>query len=320
MFWEVVVKKIFLFTFIFLVSCSGQIPQVTVTSEVTVTLPPTEILIPTPTSHPQIIALQELIAASGDRFTLNPDGTIQDGETTISGLHVGKNGKITILITGKPVEIDPSSLRFDYKNGITIDGYSDKDLDGDWVKDVANTEMGKIAIEMFEQVGADPSTYRLELKNDKVLGYDLDDNLIFENERLYFGFAQEALENSGELAPTNIAPLGKGDAVEGSNRPPSNANVTFGVPLLENFRNQYAQIHGVDPFTQGSAGFVMIMLDPSINSWGVVADELVNGAYVNQYLIYNKVDDAGNVFIEGIPVMKTSSLIIRNYWLDKLKP
>ena len=49
-------KKIFLFAFIFFVACSGQIPQVTVTSEVIVTLPPTETPIPTPTSHPQFIA------------------------------------------------------------------------------------------------------------------------------------------------------------------------------------------------------------------------------------------------------------------------
>lgn len=67
-------RKIFLAAFVlFLTACSS--PQVTVTSQVTVTLPPpTAAIIPTPTLHPQFVELQDKVAASGERFTLLPDG------------------------------------------------------------------------------------------------------------------------------------------------------------------------------------------------------------------------------------------------------
>lgn len=126
-------KKIFLFAFIFLAACSGQIPQVTVTSEVTVTsLPPTETPIPTPTLHPQFIALQDQIAASGERFTLNTDGTVQDGATAIPGLNVAPDGKISITVNGEQVEIDPAIMSFDDENGLSIEGFEDADGDGEW--------------------------------------------------------------------------------------------------------------------------------------------------------------------------------------------
>jgi hypothetical protein len=63
-------------------ACSPAQPQVTVT------LPPA----PTPTLHPQFAALQEKIAASGGRFTLQADGLIYDGETPIPGLTVAFGG------------------------------------------------------------------------------------------------------------------------------------------------------------------------------------------------------------------------------------
>ncbi len=126
-------KKTFLFAFIFLAACSGQIPQVTVTSEVTVaSLPPTETPTPTPTLHPQFIALQDQIAASGERFTLNPDGTVQDGATAIPELNVAPDGKITITVNGEQVEINPSIMNFDDENGLSIEGFEDTDGDGEW--------------------------------------------------------------------------------------------------------------------------------------------------------------------------------------------
>ncbi|MBE0681722.1 MAG: hypothetical protein IH589_07380 [Anaerolineales bacterium] len=127
-------KKIFLLLFCFasstmLAACSS---QVTVTSEVTVTLPPTATVIPTPTLHPQFIALQESIAASGERFTLMTDGTVQDGGVSVPGLQVDPKGVMTIDVNGEDVVVDPSAVHLG-PDGVQVDGYELND-DGEWVE------------------------------------------------------------------------------------------------------------------------------------------------------------------------------------------
>ncbi len=114
---------------IFVTSCS---PQVTVTSKVTVTSPPTETPIPMPTSYPQFSALQEQIAASGERFTLLSDGTVQDGGELIPGLQVDPKGVVTLTVDGEQVEIDPAIIKYDDEKGLSIDGFKDVNADGDW--------------------------------------------------------------------------------------------------------------------------------------------------------------------------------------------
>ena len=65
-------KKVLLFAFVLiLTACSAQAPQVTVTfaQRVTVTLPPpTATIIPTPTLHPEVLALQQQVAANGTKY------------------------------------------------------------------------------------------------------------------------------------------------------------------------------------------------------------------------------------------------------------
>ncbi len=122
-------KKIFLFAFIFLAACTSA-PQVTVTSEVTVTLPPsTEI--PIPTLHPQFTALQEQIAASGERFFLSPEGLF-DGANPVPGLTISPDGTMTIMVNGEPVILDPTKTHFDDEDGIINDEYK-LDESGNWV-------------------------------------------------------------------------------------------------------------------------------------------------------------------------------------------
>lgn len=127
-------KSIFILLVIISIFVAACAPQLTVTPQATVTLtpPPAATVIPTPTLHPQFIALQDQIAASGERFTLNSDGTVQDGATTIPGLHFAPDGKVTITVDGEPVEIDPSIMKFDDENGLSIEGFNDADGDGDW--------------------------------------------------------------------------------------------------------------------------------------------------------------------------------------------
>ncbi len=118
---------------------SGCAPQVTVTPEATATLQPPTAL-PTPTLHPDFVALQDKMDASGERFTLMPDGTVQDGATTIPGLQVGNDGKIAITVDGEQVEIDPSIVNFDDENGLSVLGVESKD--GKWVKSQEIVDIG----------------------------------------------------------------------------------------------------------------------------------------------------------------------------------
>lgn len=135
-------KKSILFLLILasiLLACA---PQVTVTSEVTVTLtpPPTETPIPTPTLHPQFVEIQEQIAASSGRFSLQADGTILDGAEPIPGLTVAPDGTMTLTIDSETVNLDPTDVDFDDEKGITIAGYERDEEAGAWVKAVSTPE------------------------------------------------------------------------------------------------------------------------------------------------------------------------------------
>lgn len=116
-----------------LAGCSA--PQVTVTSKVTATLTPlsTETPIPTPTLHPQFIEVQEKIAASGQRFTLNQDGTVKDGSEIIPGLTVTPNGTMMLIVGDEEIELDSSNISFDDEKGISIVGYEQNE-EGEWVR------------------------------------------------------------------------------------------------------------------------------------------------------------------------------------------
>ena len=101
-------------------------PQVIVTpfAEVTVTSPPPiATAIPTPTLHPQFIELQDKVAASGERFALLPDGTIEEttaeGATIVPGISVDKNGVMTISVNGESVTLDPADVKFDDLGGMS---------------------------------------------------------------------------------------------------------------------------------------------------------------------------------------------------------
>ncbi|WKZ45016.1 MAG: hypothetical protein QY302_04415 [Anaerolineales bacterium] len=94
----------------------------TATASLTATSAPTETPIPTPTLHPGFIALQEAIAASGERFTLDgATGLIYDGANPIPGISVAVDGTITLEVDGETIIPDPEDVRFDDQEGITIE-------------------------------------------------------------------------------------------------------------------------------------------------------------------------------------------------------
>jgi hypothetical protein len=84
------------------------------------------------------MALQEQIAAAGGRFTLNPDGTVQDGAGTIPGVKVAKTGEMTLIINGEEITLDPSLAIFDDETGFSCPGY-ELNPDGEWVEAKAVT-------------------------------------------------------------------------------------------------------------------------------------------------------------------------------------
>ncbi|MFN3492688.1 MAG: hypothetical protein ACK40V_10755, partial [Anaerolineales bacterium] len=121
---------IFLLIALILCACT---PQVTVTSEVTATLaPPTQTPIPTPTLHPQFSAWQELISSSG-RYTLTPDGLIQENGVAIAGLQVDSNGVMTLTVNNEKIILTLNDVSFDDEKGLIIDGY-ELDENGEWVE------------------------------------------------------------------------------------------------------------------------------------------------------------------------------------------
>lgn len=117
-----------------ILSACQSAPQVTVTSEVTVTLPPTETPIPTPTLNPQFISIQEQIAQSG-YFTLLPDGTIEErtsdgGYRLVSGIIVNESGTIFLEVDNEKIEIDLEDVTFN-ENGLKIKGFVKNEI-GEW--------------------------------------------------------------------------------------------------------------------------------------------------------------------------------------------
>ena len=105
---------------------------------ITTVLSPTSTPIPTATLHPEFVELQNLISDSGQRFTLLPDGNIEDNGVVIPNLHVDQNGIINLIINNEHVVIEQSQITFDDENVITIIGYTLNE-NGEWVEAVGTT-------------------------------------------------------------------------------------------------------------------------------------------------------------------------------------
>jgi hypothetical protein len=152
---EVMNKTVLLILTLIVVACT---PQVTITSEVTVTLaPPTQTPIPTPTLHPQFIELQNRIADSGENLTLLPNGQIEENGIAIPNLQVDQNGEISILVEGENIIVDLTDVTFE--NGLIIEGYTLNE-NGEWVEAVLTPE--QMVMEIFEQNGVDVERFNNE--------------------------------------------------------------------------------------------------------------------------------------------------------------
>jgi hypothetical protein len=117
-------------------------------------------VIPLPTLHPQFIAIQSQVAASGERFTLLSDGTIQEttaeGAVTVPGLSVDKNGVMTIIVNGETITLDPSKVIIDDETGFSYPGY-EQDANGEWVEVQVGYTMDQLGkMSEAERLGAAP--------------------------------------------------------------------------------------------------------------------------------------------------------------------
>ena len=115
--------------FLFVAACSPQVQTSEVsdivpegeTSEVLFTPPPpTSTPIPTPTLHPEFIALQQAIAAPGQ------------------GLRVDKTGVMTVMVGDEPIPVESGSIKFT-SDGVEIDGY-ELNEDGEWAEAMSKAE------------------------------------------------------------------------------------------------------------------------------------------------------------------------------------
>lgn len=118
----------------------------------------------TPTLHPEFIALQQTIAATGERFILQADGTIWDNESAaaVQGLRVDNNGVMTIMVNGEEVTLDPADVTWDDEGGVKVKGY-DLDENGDWVKAQAAYTIEQLAaMTDAEKIAAAPSIAEMQ--------------------------------------------------------------------------------------------------------------------------------------------------------------
>ncbi|MCE9644724.1 MAG: hypothetical protein K8S20_01900 [Chloroflexi bacterium] len=130
-------KILFPILALILVACATS--QVTTTSEVIASLPPsTMTIVPTPTLNPQFVFLQEQIADSGNRFALLPDGTIQEttleGIKIIPGISVDNEGQIRLMVNGEEVVLSLADMNLNEIDGIKIKGFTYDEHTNEWAK------------------------------------------------------------------------------------------------------------------------------------------------------------------------------------------
>lgn len=163
------IKTILFFAFfVFIVSCA---PQVTVTPEATVTLPP----VSTPTLHPDFIALQESIAASSGRFSLHADGQLYDGDTPIPGVIVMPDGKMVLTVDGdKEIVVLPNGYDFDDDEGFTVKGMEYDEETGAWVEVNETVTIGGVVMTLDENgvVTEMQATGKEEEQAEKLFPFD----------------------------------------------------------------------------------------------------------------------------------------------------
>jgi hypothetical protein len=243
---------------------------------VTVTLPPpTATAIPTPTLHPEFILLQELISTSSGRFTLLPDGIIEDNGAAISGLRVFPDGVMTLTVDGEVIPLDPSKAVFDDENGFSYPGY-ELDDNGEWVEAISQAVLNAQAefkdygfpIDGLEFIGDDNGV--------RVVDPETEVEIYNNGEWDVFSFREKGVE-ADLFAPTKYTPLPASQTNGVWNRLPGTPTDQtrtqyFSEVLLKQFTEYSLSEYGINPYLDENGqkrGGVAFLLNPDTNAWGM---------------------------------------------------
>jgi hypothetical protein len=254
---------------------------------VTVTLaPPTETPIPIPTLHPEFIAWQEIISASA-RYTLTPDGLIQDNGVVINGLHIDSNGVLTLTVNNEKIILTTNDITF-AEDGIKTKDY-ELDENGQWVEAISPEIQA--AMEDFEKYGYSTEGLEFKQNGDSVWAVDSESrDMAYENGTFYQEYAIEQAAQL-DLMPTDIEP--DKTILEGAGlyTPDDRAKAFeyFG-PLFKRVRVQFEQEYGFDPYVKGKTINRDIMLNPKTKSWGNSITLDTNNPKADKYLFYELAD------------------------------
>lgn len=281
-----------------LAGCSN--PQVTVTPEATVTLQPTETPFPTPTLHPQFVEIQEQVSASGRRFTLQADGTIQDGTEPIPSITVAPDGTITLAIDDEIVILDPDDMTFDEENGISVKGY-ELDENGKWV--AAESEAIQQSREDFANYGYSTEGFEFREGQVTISVFDKDGIKVYERniksgESMFDKNYVIEQASQMNLDPSDLGP--REDILEATGQ--YFIDQSSWSPIFEEYvkplMDQYEQEYGIRlPMTGPTVSF--IILDPEINAWATMLKMDSDDPTAPRYLYYRDEADMGYI----VPLM-----------------
>ena len=286
-------KKVLLFAFVLiLTACSAQAPQVTVTfaQRVTVTLPPpTATIIPTPTLHPEVLALQQQVAANGTKYSLGSDGILKDetGEQ-VKGIEINPaTGEITIMVNDAEVTIEADKVSIS-DGGITIEGYAFDVVTGNSVIDLASSEAAQPTMTLLNElgvtVGAD-GIVDLQMDGDTVViiekstGED-----VGRDGLLTLDFMHEVLSRSGLVGGLQAPANPRSSRI---NQPKDGGSVdSYALDLKKQFNLEFINQFGVDTIgvTKRDANYEILLVRDDF--WIEAIGTKQNGIAVYEYVTF----------------------------------
>lgn len=306
------------FSILIFTSCSPKVaffPSPTITQFPTITPNPTETLIPTPTLYPAFVELQKLLALSGERFTIMPDGNIQDKEMHISGLRIAPDGTMTLVVNGKEIVLDPADITFDDKDGVSVNGYRWDEANQNWVESEAILK----AKADFAEYGYDITNYKVIERDGVAVAIDKETNKEVYVDGLYdLEFVFERAREQ-DLMPTNIEPNSKYLRTSDNyvkTQDQEGRSIAYFSSYLNRLRSEFEKKFGPFP-ERGKFGGTSLMLDPEILAWGRVFSTDRENLKSPMYLDYQLKD--GTVIIVPL-TLNFSHHDVGSFWIGRPKP
>lgn len=207
---------------------------------------------------PVFSALQDMVAQEeSGRFTLTSveDGLLFDGKPT--GVSVDKNGVMTIDVNGSDVVIDQSQIHFS-DDGLQIDGFEDKNLDGNWESSISPAESA--ATKLLEDNDITSDTYTQTVVDGVVMVTDKETGKVMmqssESGVLQgIEFATKIAANSCEPTPYKPSP---GGMIVPNNDYLLSPTDYFSVLVNEEFK-----------YRSNSGYFTFILVDKEKQCWAI---------------------------------------------------